>query len=125
MITTAQTSKTQFLELLVAQIRNQDPLEPVSQEQFIAQLAQFSTLEGIEKMNSNFGLLLDANQSNQQVNELSQGSALIGRTVEYTGSSGSESGVVDAVEVNQNSVAVVVDGESISLDRIQRLTANA
>ena len=41
----------QFLTLLVTQLQNQDPIEPVKQENFIAQLAQFSTVEGIEKLN--------------------------------------------------------------------------
>ena len=123
MITSADSSRDQFLTLLVTQMRNQDPLEPVGQEEFIAQLAQFSTLEGIEKMNANFETMLAQTQSGQQVTELSQGSALIGKTVEYFGSEGSESGIVDAVEVNDSAVSVVVDGDLVSLDRIQRLTA--
>jgi flagellar basal-body rod modification protein FlgD len=123
MITSADSSRDQFLTLLVTQMRNQDPLEPVGQEEFIAQLAQFSTLEGIEKMNANFETMLAQTQSGQQVTELSQGSALIGKTVEYSGSEGSESGIVDAVEVNDSAVSVVVDGDLVSLDRIQRLTA--
>ena len=43
-----------FMQLLVTQLRNQDPLEPVAQHEFLGQLAQFSTLEGIEKLNANF-----------------------------------------------------------------------
>jgi flagellar basal-body rod modification protein FlgD len=41
----AQTSKDQFLQLLVAQLKNQNPLEPVKNENFLAQLATFSSLE--------------------------------------------------------------------------------
>lgn len=123
MITTAQSSRDQFLELLVAQIRHQDPLEPVSQEQFIAQLAQFSTLEGIEQMNGNFELMLQANQSARRVSDLSQGSAMIGRSIDYYGVDGPAAGVVEAVEAEPDSVSVIVNGESVSLDRIQRLTA--
>ncbi|MFK7818274.1 MAG: flagellar hook capping FlgD N-terminal domain-containing protein [Planctomycetaceae bacterium] len=123
MITTADSSRDQFLSLLVAQMQNQDPLEPVGQEEFIAQLAQFSTLEGIEKMNANFETMLQANQDGQKIDELTQGSALIGKTVEYFGEDGRDTGVVDAVEVNNNDVSLVVDGDLVSLDRIQRLTA--
>ena len=121
--TTAEASRDQFLQLLVAQVRHQDPLEPVGQEEFIGQLAQFSTLEGIEKLNSNFEQMLQVNSATQRINELTQGSALIGHTVQYDDSDGSNEGLVEAVEVNSDSVSVIVDGESVSLDRIQRLSA--
>ena len=125
MITTAQASRDQFLQLLVAQVRNQDPLEPVGQEEFIAQLAQFSTLEGIEKLNSNFESMLETNQAIQRLNELTQGESLIGRTVQYTGSTGfgTSEGTVEAVEFNNHAVSVVVGGESVSVDRINRVSA--
>ena len=48
-----------FLTLLVAQMRNQDPLNPLSNEDFVAQLAQFSTVSGITEMNGSLGRLLD------------------------------------------------------------------
>ena len=44
---TAAATQTEFINLLVTQLQNQDPLEPVSQEEYLGQLAQFSTLEGI------------------------------------------------------------------------------
>lgn len=40
----------EFLKLLVAQLSNQDPLSPMDQEQFLAQLAQFSTVEGVRNI---------------------------------------------------------------------------
>ena len=45
-----ELGKNEFLELLVAQLNNQNPLEPQSNGDFIAQLAQFSTVEGVEKL---------------------------------------------------------------------------
>lgn len=44
--------KTDFLQILVAQMSNQDPMEPTSDTDFIAQLAQFSVLEQMQQMNS-------------------------------------------------------------------------
>ena len=41
-----------FLELMVAQMNNQNPLEPTDNQAFVAQLAQFSTVEGIDKLNT-------------------------------------------------------------------------
>ena len=51
---TASESRDEFLQLLVTQLRHQDPLDPIKQENFLSQLAQFSTLEGIEKLNGRF-----------------------------------------------------------------------
>lgn len=46
-----QLGKDEFLQILVAQLRNQDPLSPMEDKDFIAQMAQFSTLEQIQNMN--------------------------------------------------------------------------
>ncbi|MDB4368487.1 hypothetical protein N9Z38_03050, partial [Mariniblastus sp.] len=51
---TSQVATNDFLNLLTVQLKNQDPMEPVNQEDFIAQLAQFSQLEQTEALNSNF-----------------------------------------------------------------------
>jgi flagellar basal-body rod modification protein FlgD len=49
---TSDVSKTEFLKLLVAQLKNQDPLNPVDNEQFITQLATFSSLEQLQSINA-------------------------------------------------------------------------
>lgn len=51
---TGELGKDEFLKLLVTQLKYQDPLNPVSNEQFIAQLAQFSTLETMQNMQTGF-----------------------------------------------------------------------
>lgn len=72
-----ELGKNEFLNLLVAQLNNQNPLEPQSNGEFIAQLAQFSQVEGIEKLNSSMGSLLSGYQSSQAL----QASSLVGRKV--------------------------------------------
>ena len=57
--------KNEFLELLVAQLNNQNPLEPQENGEFIGQLAQFSTVEGVEKLNSSMQTILSGYQSSQ------------------------------------------------------------
>ena len=66
-----------FLELLLAQLQNQDPLNPMENGEFMSQLAQFETASGIEELNSSFEALTSSLQSNQAL----QASAMVGRWV--------------------------------------------
>jgi flagellar basal-body rod modification protein FlgD len=66
-----------FLKLLITQLENQDPLSPQDNSAFVAQLAQFSTLQGIENLNSNFVSM----NSNLKSSQAIQASALVGHTV--------------------------------------------
>jgi flagellar basal-body rod modification protein FlgD len=72
-----ELGKNEFLNLLVAQLNNQNPLEPQSNGEFIAQLAQFSTVEGVDKLNTSMESLLSGYQSSQAL----QASSLVGRKV--------------------------------------------
>ncbi len=53
-----ELGRTAFLELMIAQVQNQNPLEPVENEAFIAQLAQFSSVEGIQNLNESMDSLV-------------------------------------------------------------------
>lgn len=66
-----------FLELMIAQLKNQDPLSPQENGEFVAQLAQFSSVEGIDRLNSSFDGFAGSFQSNQAL----QASSLVGRSV--------------------------------------------
>lgn len=72
-----ELGKDAFLELMITQLKNQNPLEPQANAEFVAQLAQFSSLEGIQQLNDSVETLVGSNQSNQAL----QASALVGRTV--------------------------------------------
>jgi flagellar basal-body rod modification protein FlgD len=72
-----ELGQAEFMKLLVAQLENQDPLQPQENGEFIAQLAQFSSLESIEKMSSKMDGLVTSLQSSQAL----QASALVGREV--------------------------------------------
>ncbi|MCG4453725.1 flagellar hook assembly protein FlgD [Pseudomonas sp. MMS21-TM103] len=72
-----ELGKNEFLNLLVAQLNNQNPLEPQGNGEFIAQLAQFSQVEGIDKLNTSMGSLLSGYQSSQAL----QASSLVGSKV--------------------------------------------
>lgn len=66
-----------FLRLMVAQVQNQDPMQPQANGEFLSQLAQFSTNDGITKMQDSLQQLASSLQSNQAL----QASALVGRKV--------------------------------------------
>ena len=57
----ATLMKDDFLKLLIAQLQNQDPMDPASNQEFAAQLAQFSSLEELQQMNSTLGTNLTMN----------------------------------------------------------------
>jgi flagellar basal-body rod modification protein FlgD len=76
-----ELGKNEFMELLVAQMNNQNPLEPQDNTEFIAQLAQFSTVEGIENMNSTMGDMASDLRSNQAL----QASSMVGQSVVVPG----------------------------------------
>lgn len=72
-----EAQKNEFLQLFVAQLKNQNPLEPQNGADFLAQLAQFSTVEGIKNMESAFNKIADSLNSNQAL----QASSLVGKKV--------------------------------------------
>jgi len=90
--------KDDFLRLLVTQLKNQDPLEPMKNEDFIAQLATFNSLEQMINLNKQFASLLTLQQ-------MTQASALIDKQVAYYDADGKEvSGTVTSVELTGSMV---------------------
>lgn len=76
--TTSELDRDAFLRLLVTQMENQNPLEPQENGAFVAQLAQFSSLEGIENLNDTMTGFVESFNSNQAL----EASALVGRQVQ-------------------------------------------
>ena len=89
-----------FLKLLVAQMKNQDPTEPMDSTQQIAQLATFSQVEQTIKTNTNLESLL-------QRTSLSEANAVIGKTV--TSADGKTTGVVKEVKLYSDGIIAVLD----------------
>jgi flagellar basal-body rod modification protein FlgD len=126
---TAQVATTDFLQLLTIQLQNQDPIDPVKQEDFISQLSQFSLLEGMEELNSNFGQLLETQQTNQaqllEVQQFNQGVNLVGKEARYTDpKTGNEtSGTVDQLLLDNGTTGLLIAGERIALDVVSGILA--
>jgi len=92
--------KNQFMELMIAQMENQNPLEPQDNGEFISQLAEFSSLEEMQKLTGTVDSFATQFQSTQAL----QASAMVGRTVLVPGtesplsSDGTISGIVELPE---------------------------
>lgn len=72
-----QLGQEEFLELMTTQLVNQDPLKPMEDGDFISQMAQFGTVNGITELQSSFASMASAMQSSQAL----QASVMVGRSV--------------------------------------------
>lgn len=109
----ALVNSQQFLQLLTAQLQNQDPLNPLSSQDFTNQLAQLSSVSGIQQLNTNIQQLL-------QLQQLSQGAALMGKTVTYlsSGSVMSGKGVVQGVSLQNGQLQVQIGSQQVPISLI-------
>lgn len=101
-----------FLQLLVLQLQNQNPLDPISNQELLAQLAQFSALEqannladSVEEMSGNIDQL-NFISANQMLGRTVRGLTLSGETLE---------GVVERIRLEGSVVVLVVDGRQMSM----------
>ncbi len=76
-----ELGKEEFLQLLVAQLRHQDPLEPMQDTEFIAQMSQFSSLEQLINMNKNLTNSIDLDYMTSQSIANSMATSLLGKTI--------------------------------------------
>lgn len=97
-ISQASEIQMDYMRLLVTQLQNQNPLEPLDNQEMASQLAQFSQLQQLEKMNMNFADILATSRRNYA-------ESLIGKDVSFTAAS--ESG---AIEVQNGQVEEIYFG---------------
>lgn len=104
--------KDSFLQLLLTQLRYQDPLKPMEDQDFIAQLAQLNTLEELQSLNRSFGEFM------QQQNVM-RGAELLGRSVVGATADGTPvSGLVSSVAVRGGQVLLTVGGREVPLSGV-------
>ena len=102
-----------FLKLLLTQLANQDPTSPVEDREFIAQMAQFSSLEQITNMASDFARLARMVQS-------SEAASALGRSVEIFDGDKVIQGAVQAVS-REESPKVLVQGFYYNWDQVTKV----
>jgi flagellar basal-body rod modification protein FlgD len=117
---TRELGRDAFLQLLVQQMRNQDPMAPTDNQAFIAQLAQFSSLEQMQKVNDNLLGLAVLQQSNALMSQLTQSSVLIGRDVRYVDpeTNASATGTVTTVKIEDGLAVLNIGGRNVPLGNV-------
>jgi len=117
--TTANSAVSQddFIKLFLAQLSFQDPLEPVNNEQFLAQMAQFANLEQSRQ-------IYETLQQQTTIKSSEQALTMLGRAVEVTTDTGNLLGTVSAVSFNQGGASMTItkaDNSFISNIRISQV----
>lgn len=116
-INSASNIQMDYMKLLVTQLQNQNPLEPMDNSEMASQLAQFSQLQQLESMNSNFANVLSST-------ERSYASSLIGKEISFvseseTGSRDITNGIVEEVINNvDGEIVLVTANHTIALDGV-------
>ncbi len=100
-LTNAGLGQEDFLKILLTQLQFQDPLKPMDNQQFIAQMAQFTNLEMTRQQNDKTDALLTIQSASQAV-------GLIGKTVEVKTDTSSEVGTVTTITFQNGSPALTV-----------------
>jgi flagellar basal-body rod modification protein FlgD len=110
----ASDIQTTYMKLLVTQMQNQNPLEPMDNQQMAAQMAQFSELQQLQNMNTSFGQVLNSVQQ-------SYASGLIGKEVSFKmtaddGSVTTQKGKVDGVVMGSDgAVQLQIGSQQVAL----------
>ncbi len=115
----ASSIQMDYMKVLIAQLQNQNPLEPLDNNEMASQLAQFSQLQQLESMNSNFAQIL-------AITNRSYANSLIGKEVTFfaqdttTGELVQKTGVVNEVfnDLNKGEslLKITVDGQEYTLN---------
>jgi flagellar basal-body rod modification protein FlgD len=99
-INSASSIQMDYMKLLTTQLQNQNPLEPMNNNEMASQLAQFSQLQQLEAMNTNFANVL-------ATTERTYANSLMGKEVSFpittdTGTQQATSGIVEQVQYNSD-----------------------
>ena len=126
--------QNQYLQLFATQLQHQDPLDPAKQEDFLAQLAQFSSVESLQNMNTQFaGLsskmdsLIEVSRGNSSLSALqtlNAGAGLLGKSVRY-GADSADVGVVDQIKPDNGSILVRIGDQFVPIANIVSVEENS
>ena len=114
--TSNELGKDDFLKLLITQLSNQDPTNPMENTEFISQMAQFSSLEQMTNMSTSFSKMASFINS-------SEAASTLGKTVELNIGDTTTTGIVEGATRGENP-QILVNGMYYSMDKIAAIYAN-
>jgi flagellar basal-body rod modification protein FlgD len=114
---TPAVSKDEFLKLFVAQLKNQSPMDPLKGHEFIAQLAQFSSVEQLTSLNASFA-------DTMKFQQLTGGSEFIGKKATYVDAEGNSEGVISGAMIQGESISVVIGNKEIPIAQVTGVYEN-
>lgn len=120
--TSEEMGKQDFLTLFTAQLQNQNPLEPVKNEAFVAQLAQFSQLEALTNMQTSLDTFVTAMSGERMLN----GASLIGKKVAISDSLTqlTQGGTIDAsIDLPEGAAGIQINVHDARGNLVQELVA--
>ena len=126
-VSNAESIQVDYLNLLMAQLQNQNPLEPMSSTDMTSQLAQISQLERLESIDKQMSSLENIDSRFQQAMltaELNEATSLIGKTISFfpDGSVNAVAGKVDSVNIIDGAALLNVGNHSVTLDDIKSIS---
>jgi flagellar basal-body rod modification protein FlgD len=105
-----------FLKLLVAQLKNQDPMNPASGTEFLAQTAQFTTVEKLTQLTQQYTDLITTQRA-------TEATAFLGRTIGYTDNNGNAAtGKVDSVSLTASGPVLKIGTTDVPLASVLTVT---
>lgn len=118
-VASSVVSKDEFLKLFVAQLKNQSPMDPMKGHEFIAQLAQFSSLEQLTSLNASFA-------DTMKFQQLTGGSEFIGKKATYVDTvvGGTAEGVIQGAMILGDSISVVIGNKEIPIANVTGIFEN-
>lgn len=114
---TSELGQDAFLRLMMEQLKHQDPLNPMKNDEFLAQQAQFTQISELQKLN----------KAMSNSNQIMQASSLIGKTVSLTDPNDNTQiieGKVTEAKINSTGASLVINGKEYPIDSILSIKDN-
>jgi len=111
MIQGANLDSSAFMKLLVTELQNQNPMEPMSNTEMMGQISQLATVEGINGLDTKFSDILS-------LVRMTGGTEMVGSEVEYRTSDGVQRGTVESASVQDGNLTLQVDGTQVNAKNV-------
>ena len=114
MIQGANLDSNTFMRLLISELQNQNPMEPMSNTEMMSQISQLATVEGINSLGTKFSDVLSLART-------IGGGQMVGKEVEYRTSDGIRAGTVESASVRDGALTLQIDGNEVDVNDVLTL----